>query len=305
MSQIMLTCSKCKVPQDVSRFHKNTKHKTGHASYCKSCASEYQQKDCIKEKRILAKQTPEYQDKARLLEIKYKSREPVKDVMFVCGDCEKSLPETDFHRKSYSKNGYASRCKKCNLISKHTPEYVEWIRNHRLKPHVKAKHRAEQKTPEYLKNKRAYNQLPHRKIKNSDYRKLPRTVMMAAKIRYKERGDSPVLYRAKRMRLGMTARAKQYGFPLDHEYFTVQRLIDMQHESDICPCCSDPFDFSISKNTIKSSPSVDKIIPGLGYVPGNVKLICYECNNIKSNGTAQRHMQIADYMTKYCKDITV
>jgi hypothetical protein len=47
---------------------------------------------------------------------------------------------------------------------------------------------------------------------------------------------------------------------------------------------------------LDTSPSLDKINPELGYVPGNVAIISYRANRIKNNGTAEEHRLIADWM---------
>jgi hypothetical protein len=45
-----------------------------------------------------------------------------------------------------------------------------------------------------------------------------------------------------------------------------------------------------------NSPSLERIIPFLGYVPGNVEVISYRANRIKSNGTVEEHEKIAARM---------
>ena len=45
-----------------------------------------------------------------------------------------------------------------------------------------------------------------------------------------------------------------------------------------------------------NSPSLDKIIPRLGYVKGNVKVISWKANNIKNIGTAEEHEMIAKWI---------
>jgi len=39
----MKKCSTCKIEKELGDFHKNTKHKDGHASKCKPCAKAYQE----------------------------------------------------------------------------------------------------------------------------------------------------------------------------------------------------------------------------------------------------------------------
>lgn len=41
------------------------------------------------------------------------------------------------------------------------------------------------------------------------------------------------------------------------------------------------------------SPSIDRIDPRRGYVPGNVWIICNRANRIKGDGTAREHLLIA------------
>jgi hypothetical protein len=37
----------------------------------------------------------------------------------------------------------------------------------------------------------------------------------------------------------------------------------------------------------QSSPSLDRVVPGYGYVPGNVEWICTRCNGIKADTTPE------------------
>ncbi len=45
-------------------------------------------------------------------------------------------------------------------------------------------------------------------------------------------------------------------------------------------------------------PSLDRIIPELGYVPENVSVISWRANRIKADGTASEHEEIASFMRK-------
>jgi len=44
------------------------------------------------------------------------------------------------------------------------------------------------------------------------------------------------------------------------------------------------------------SPTLDRIIPHLGYVPGNVRIISFRANTLKGDGTAEEHEAIAKYI---------
>lgn len=47
-----------------------------------------------------------------------------------------------------------------------------------------------------------------------------------------------------------------------------------------------------------NSPSLDRIVPALGYAPGNIHWISYRANAIKSNATPDELHKVADYMEK-------
>jgi len=43
-------------------------------------------------------------------------------------------------------------------------------------------------------------------------------------------------------------------------------------------------------------PSLDKLIPKLGYVKGNISVISWRANRIKNDGTIDEHQKIIDWM---------
>lgn len=54
-----------------------------------------------------------------------------------------------------------------------------------------------------------------------------------------------------------------------------------------------------NKTQQDDSPSLDRIDPSLGYVKGNICVISWRANNIKSFGTSEEHRKIADYMDSF------
>jgi len=79
---------------------------------------------------------------------------------------------------------------------------------------------------------------------------------------------------------------------------TVQDLVDIA--TDECPVFHTPFVWGASLlgkgNTRPDSPTLDRILPDLGYVKGNVAFLSYRANRIKDNGTMQEHYDIADWI---------
>ena len=79
---------------------------------------------------------------------------------------------------------------------------------------------------------------------------------------------------------------------------TLQDLIEIA--TDQCPILHTPFVWGTSglgKGKMRlDSPTLDRILPELGYIKGNVAFLSYRANRIKDNGTMQEHYDIADWI---------
>lgn len=65
-----------------------------------------------------------------------------------------------------------------------------------------------------------------------------------------------------------------------------------------CPILGMELNYYAVGTVVEASPSFDQIIPGKGYIPGNVQVISWRANRLKNNGTWQEHQLIAEYMKK-------
>lgn len=67
--------------------------------------------------------------------------------------------------------------------------------------------------------------------------------------------------------------------------------------SDSCPCCKKPFVLGApTGRPVPQAPSLDRLVPEKGYVPGNVVVICTRCNTLKRDGTLAEFQLILDWM---------
>lgn len=62
----------------------------------------------------------------------------------------------------------------------------------------------------------------------------------------------------------------------------------------VCPVLDLPLDPQVNSN-IAMSPSLDRIDPARGYVRGNVRVISWRANRIRSDATADELEAVAKY----------
>ena len=76
------------------------------------------------------------------------------------------------------------------------------------------------------------------------------------------------------------AKTKDLPFDIDGEYL---RSIAPSH----CPVLGMPLEWSLQRHNghMPNSPSLDRIVPERGYVKGNVWIISYRANQIKSDAS--------------------
>lgn len=93
-----------------------------------------------------------------------------------------------------------------------------------------------------------------------------------------------------KMYMAAKQRAKEKNLP-----FTIT-LSEMPIIPERCPV----FDFKLEKNPSHglhdTSPSLDKIVPEKGYVPGNIQIISGKANKMKSNATTDEIGRLYRFM---------
>ena len=91
--------------------------------------------------------------------------------------------------------------------------------------------------------------------------------------------------------------------------FTVTLKYLREMAGDHCPVFGHKFVWGRSRlgkgKTTGDSPSLDRIIPELGYVPGNVVFISHNANRIKNNATEKELYAVADWLHEARKKVNV
>ena len=85
-------------------------------------------------------------------------------------------------------------------------------------------------------------------------------------------------------------RAKKKGLPFS---LTIDDIVIPV----VCPYFGIPLKAADGRMN-DNSPSLDRISPALGYVPGNVEVISWRANRLKGDGTAEEHRIISERMTR-------
>ena len=109
---------------------------------------------------------------------------------------------------------------------------------------------------------------------------------------WKSRSSEKQILSTKRCTILASAkkRAKKYNVPFN---LTLDDVVI----PDKCPALG----IDIPKDNSKpsyNSPTLDRLIPSLGYVKGNVAVISMKANLIKSNATQKEIQMVADWVKK-------
>ena len=81
-------------------------------------------------------------------------------------------------------------------------------------------------------------------------------------------------------------RCRKYGWPFN-------LTLDDLEIPDVCPALGIPI---IRNDPAKwQSPSIDRIDPALGYVKGNVAIISFRANQVKSNSSVEEMENVLKY----------
>ena len=191
------------------------------------------------------------------------------------------------------------RCSKCGEWKPRTPENFRKVSTCRFGLSGICKICANKYGREWKRGNKAYAE---RRRKN--YRQSERV-----KENQRERKRwlaSPERKRAQVLRMGMRSRSRQLGLDWDSDFFTVRYLADRLHNHPYCECCNRRLDVGRKFNRQKNdaSPSIDRIIPNLGYIQYNVAILCWRCNNLKRDATYNELETVASWLKKKTRSTT-
>lgn len=101
------------------------------------------------------------------------------------------------------------------------------------------------------------------------------------------------VYRNREMVRSAKERAKKMGLPFN---ITAEDVIIPNY----CPALGIPLKIGTGHPT-PNSPSLDRIVPELGYTKGNVMVISHKANTIKNDATPEEIKRVADFYLRLKK----
>jgi hypothetical protein len=199
--------------------------------------------------------------------------------MKTCCTCKQEKPLFEFNKNKSTKDGFHKQCKSCLKLyrEKNSDKILEKVNLYQKENSEKRK--------EYLKN---YRELNKEKLKEKqkqhreNNKEQLKEVDSERRRNYKELNPKSVmLYSAKQ-------RAKKQNVPFD--------LTPNDFEiPDFCPILG--IKLTVEKDVASdSSASLDKIIPQLGYVKGNVMVISKLANTMKNKATKDQLLIFAKWI---------
>ena len=185
--------------------------------------------------------------------------------MKCCSKCKIEKEDSEFREDR-------NQCNECR--KKILKEYYK-NNIHDIKKYVK----------EYRKNK--FEKI--KKRKKNYYLKNCEEIKKASQKRRCDNPKKELLRHAKK-------RAKKYNLPFN--------ITENDFEiPDVCPVLEIPIKPGIGKHHIQpDSPTLDRVIPELGYVKGNIIIISNKANIIKSNATPKEIITVGEFYKKLLEE---
>lgn len=186
----------------------------------------------------------------------------------ICIKCKVGKTNNHFSKRHNSKSGYSTICKTCESL---------YQKKHYSNDDQKKK-RQEYGKSYYQRNKEIVLQ----KVK--EYREKPEIKDKRSKRIKQDSLLNPGKYLWKHAK----RRAKEKNLPFS---IKIEDIIVPEY----CPVLGIKLIQGEGK-VHDGSPTLDKVIPELGYIPGNVVVMSKRANTLKSNGTLEEHKQLVKWM---------
>lgn len=107
--------------------------------------------------------------------------------------------------------------------------------------------------------------------------------------------------RAKYAAQSWAERVRAAGGRMGRRVLSIEFLHGLQQRTPDCECCGAGLDYSVcpkGEPRPNNQANLDKVIPALGYVEGNVAILCFRCNRFKDQMAADDMRRLLSYIDR-------
>lgn len=115
----------------------------------------------------------------------------------------------------------------------------------------------------------------------------------------KKRLEDPIYYWAQRQSICVKNKCKRLSIPYTLSLDYLISIFELY-----CPILGLKLNY-LNKSIQDDSPSLDRLIPNLGYIKGNVHVISNKANVIKSRATHEEIRKVADWVKEKINEATI
>ena len=109
---------------------------------------------------------------------------------------------------------------------------------------------------------------------------------------------NPIRHKARRLKSSMTQTSKKRKMLFDKNIVNIDYIYNLLLVNKNCQCCGKLYlyEYKFDNTNNLDGPSIDRPDNKVGYIEGNIQLICWECNSIKGDATVQELQVIINWM---------
>ncbi|MEE9382874.1 MAG: hypothetical protein V3V08_05610 [Nannocystaceae bacterium] len=192
-----------------------------------------------------------------------------------CITCGGMRPNKSFHKQASHADGLRSQCKSCRKVA----ERVIYERR---------KEKAALSHAKYVKT--AKGRAAARRAQRGWAERNAESVAVNRRKERRRNPWKPLLYGAKH-------RAKRIGVPFN---LTAEDVV----VPEFCPALGIPL-FVGDGKVGQNSPTIDRLVPDLGYVKDNVVIVSFRANAIKNDATLSELQRVVSFYSRFLPDDAV
>lgn len=206
----------------------------------------------------------------------------------ICTNCGLAKLLSAFSNQKSQRDGKKHQCKECDR------EYKKQYYTENRENILEYQKQYSEKHPEVgRRSNQKYYDLHREDINRKARKREESNPELRKRSRRKLKNENPVHV----LFMQTKSRAKQSGIPFDIKETDLS-------VPEICPVLGIPLHWDIGRRS-PNTPSIDRLVPHLGYTKDNIAVISWRANRLKNDGTSSELRTIADWMDSKTQQLPV